>query len=650
MNKLLRYVLTFAIISLLSFGVIAYNVQTGYVKTRGRLDASGKVIPGKRISNVLIVIKGGNSAKSDASGDFSLKVPANNFYLSNIKKENYIVSDPDILSKSYSCSPNPLLLVLDEPAVQVDDRLASERKLRRTLQKRLQEREDEIETLKEQNKITQDEYHKRLQKLYAEQESNEKFIAEMADKYSKMDFDQLDEFQARMAALIQNGELARADSLLRTKGSMDDREAEINRLRNANKEERIELNQREENLKRSEQMQQQLLTDFGADCYSHFEICKLKCDNDSAAYWIERRAQADTTNVDWLFDAGAFIHEYLADYPQALQYYHRALSRATAQFGENHPDVATCYNNIGNVYNIQGDYTRALEYYDKALKILLHNDENHPDVATSYNNIGILYSSQDNYTRAWEYYDKALKIRLQIFGENHPDVAACYNHIGSVYYYQGDYTRALEYYDKALKIQLLKLGENHPDVAACYNHIGAVYDSQGDYTRALEYYDKALKIRLLKLGENHPYVATCFYNIGLVYYRQGDYSQALENYDKALKIQLQIFGENHPDIAERYNNIGAVYDSQCDYTRALENFEKALKIRLQIFGENHSDVAKNYGCIGLVYDSQGEYTRALEYLERALTISHNFFDDNNSFIIDLKNFIQEVKGKLAEKQ
>ena len=37
--------------------------------------------------------------------------------------------------------------------------------------------------------------------------------------------------------------------------------------------------------------------------------------------------------------------------------------------GENHPDTAASYNNIGSSYDNKGDYDKALEYYNKCLNI-----------------------------------------------------------------------------------------------------------------------------------------------------------------------------------------------------------------------------------------------------------------------------------------
>jgi len=68
----------------------------------------------------------------------------------------------------------------------------------------------------------------------------------------------------------------------------------------------------------------------------------------------------------------------------------------------------------------------ALEYHLKALDIRkLIYGENRPEVAISYMNIGSAYYSQGDETKALEYYMKSLDIRKAIYGENHPDVATC---------------------------------------------------------------------------------------------------------------------------------------------------------------------------------------------------------------------------------
>ena len=205
------------------------QTQQGYVKTKGRKGGNGAVVPGKRITGATVQVKGGNAVVTQANGTFSFPIPAKKYYIQNVKKQGYVLVDPEVLTKQYIYSTNPLILVLETPEQQTDDKLASERKIRRTLQRQLQQREDEIEDLKEQNKITREEYQNALQKLYAEQETNEKLIGEMAERYSQIDYDLLDEFNRRISDCIIEGRLAEADSLLRTKGDIQDRIAAVHK-------------------------------------------------------------------------------------------------------------------------------------------------------------------------------------------------------------------------------------------------------------------------------------------------------------------------------------------------------------------------------------------------------------------------------------
>lgn len=603
--------------------------QTGYVKTPGRLGPKGELISGHRIAGATLYFRDISAVGSGADGTFTFAVPGRSFVLTRVQKKDYELTDHDMLGKSHSTSGEPFIVVMDTPDALLERRLASERRQRRTLSDQLRAREDEIEALKAQQKITEADYRKKLQELYASQDKNEKLIAEMAERYARMDFDQMDDFRRRVAACIQNGELTRADSLLNTRGSLESRAAEIRDKKAALRANAEDIARRQQEQSKAESMTAREVDDFGADCYNRHEICLLEHKNDSAAYYLELRAAADTLNLEWQNDAGRFFYDYIADYNKAMYYFNRILSACGVKDDNNYWE-AVAYSNIGSIYFSHGDYNQALEYYEKALKIWLDIfSGNHHEVATNYNNVGYAYQSQGEYTKALEFYEKALKIWLGISGGNHLAVATIYNNIGSINSSQRNYTQALECYEKALSIQLHILGENHPNIATIYNNIGFVYDSQGYNAKALEYYEKASRIWQDAFGENHPDVALVYSNIGSAYDSQGDYTRALEYNEKALKIWLAAFGENHPDVATIYNNIGAAYDSQEDYTQALEYYGKALKIRLEILGENHPDLATTYNNIGIVYFKQGDYAQALEYFEKALKIRVDIFGENH---------------------
>jgi len=593
--------------------VIAQN-QNGVVKTRGRM-INGKYVPGRGLPGAIVSIKNRNDVGvKNADGSFSFPVNGKPFMVQSVNKVGYALVDADAIPKTYTYSPNPIYLVMETPEQITQDKLDSERKIRRTLQRQLQEREDEIEALKAENKISQQKYQEELQKLYADQENNEKLISEMAKRYSELDYDQIDEFYRQVSNYIEQGELTKADSLLRSRGDLK------SQIEKHIKDGEI-IQQEKEKVQRAESAHNYDKEEFAHRSYGYYESFKMQHQNDSAAYYIELRAKLDTTNVKWLDDAAQFISEYQARYKDALEYNDIGLRQSIIQYGEESEWTTIFYNNIGNVYHNLGDYSKALEYHQKSLEIREKAlGLEHPDVATIYNNIGGVYDKQGDYSKALDYHQKSLDILEKVLGLEHPAVAASYNNIGNVYYKQGDYTKSLEYHQKSLRIREKVLGLEHPDVAISYNNIGLVYDKQGDYSKALEYHQKSLEIREKALGLEHPDVAVSYNNIGNVYYKQGDYSKALEYYQRSLEIGEKVLGLEHPDVALSYDNIGLVYNNLGDYTKSLEYYQKSLEILEKALGLEHPYVSVSYNRIGNVYDKQGDYSKSLEYYQRSLEI------------------------------
>ena len=86
-------------------------------------------------------------------------------------------------------------------------------------------------------------------------------------------------------------------------------------------------------------------------------------------------------------------------------------------------DNADILSDYAKMYYTLGEYNKAIEYNEKALKINLATlGENHPTIATSYNNIGLAWDGKGEYEKAIEFYNRALKIFIATLGENHPKV------------------------------------------------------------------------------------------------------------------------------------------------------------------------------------------------------------------------------------
>ena len=128
-----------------------------------------------------------------------------------------------MLSKKQQYSSNDLILVMNKPDEQLEDQLETESRIRTALNDQLQKKEQELKRLKEQNAITVEKYLELRKELMASHHDNEKLINEMVETFSKIDYDQVDEISRKISGYIINGELIKADSLLRLKGNIEER-------------------------------------------------------------------------------------------------------------------------------------------------------------------------------------------------------------------------------------------------------------------------------------------------------------------------------------------------------------------------------------------------------------------------------------------
>ena len=188
------------------------QTQQGYVKTPGRR-VNGQTVPGKRLNGVTVQVKGRNAVVSKADGTFSFPVPSNKFSIQSVKKQGYTLIDPEAIAIQYTYSPNPLILVMETPQKLNEDRLAVEQNLRQNLHDELKDKEGELINLKDQNQITIEEYQAALSKLQNDFTSKDLAIESMANYYSRIDYDQLDEYNINFSDCILNGRLNEAYDL-----------------------------------------------------------------------------------------------------------------------------------------------------------------------------------------------------------------------------------------------------------------------------------------------------------------------------------------------------------------------------------------------------------------------------------------------------
>ncbi|CAF0814736.1 unnamed protein product [Didymodactylos carnosus] len=335
------------------------------------------------------------------------------------------------------------------------------------------------------------------------------------------------------------------------------------------------------------------------------------------------------------------IYQFMNQPAKATEHLEKSLEIDRQHLPE--ADSAGTYNNLGSIYDDQGDYEKALLYYNKALGTEL-NAPNSDQIrmANYYNNIGLVYHGLQRYSEALEMLEKSLQIQQKILPPNHPSLARSYNNISLVYNKQGNTNQAIEFLNKALEVQINSLPPNHPDLGTAYTNMGLVLNDQGKQKEALEMHEKALEIWLKVHPINQSKIAICYNNISKVYFAQRDNGKAIEYLNKALEIQVKFLPSYHLTLAITYSNLAFALKEQGKLSEALEMHEKCLQIRLKALPPNHRQIAEVYHGISLVYRSLCDYDKELEYLNKTLEIKQKLLPANDPSLATTYRHISEV--------
>lgn len=238
--------------------------------------------------------------------------------------------------------------------------------------------------------------------------------------------------------------------------------------------------------------------------------------------------------------------------------------------------LAGALNNIGYVYDTQGNIPKALEYYHKSYKIQeeLGNKEG---IAGSLNNIGLIHLSQGENLKALEFSHRSLKIYEKLGIKS--KIANSLVTIGFVYLAHEDTLKALDYYHKGLKI--FEEIESKLGVSSSFNNIGFIHHVQGNIPKALEYYYKSLEIRE-EIGAKEG-IANSLSNIGKLETDQGALVLAEIHLQRSLKLAYELGSPAR--IAETSLNLSDLAKKQGKHELALQMFKQHIQMRDSINNE-----------------------------------------------------------------
>ncbi|MBQ2984152.1 MAG: tetratricopeptide repeat protein [Candidatus Gastranaerophilales bacterium] len=290
----------------------------------------------------------------------------------------------------------------------------------------------------------------------------------------------------------------------------------------------------------------------------------------------------------------------------------------------NNPSDAQSYNNLGAIYQKQGDFEAARAQYQKAYAL-----DNKDEV--SLYNLASLYVQQKNFQNAIAIYDKLLI--------NNPQNIEVMNYRANALLELMRYDEAISQYEKMLALNpnnqeiktkidniifnnfkgeklnsylLKKANANQNSYEAQFNYAFEMHKNK-NYLQAVEYYNRALNI--------NPSKEETYLNLAQIYLEQKKYDELNKIVQKALLVmpnnsQILQYQKDLSNIqlAQKYE-IANKYFNAKDYQKALENY---LKI--------NDKTPELYSAIASCYWEMNDFSNADKYYSMILALEPNNSD------------------------
>jgi tetratricopeptide (TPR) repeat protein len=191
----------------------------------------------------------------------------------------------------------------------------------------------------------------------------------------------------------------------------------------------------------------------------------------------------------------AYTYVLSGQYQKAGPLYKESMTVLARELGEDHPEMATSWRQIGELQETLGEYDKAVSLYKKALAILeKKRGPEHPVLANILAKLAALCMELEMEKEAVPLYERLVRIQEKALRPTHPQLAISLNSLAESYRLQGRYADAFACYQKSLGINETLHGPEHPSVAAILQELAKLCISQRQPEEATHYQQRAAAI------------------------------------------------------------------------------------------------------------------------------------------------------------
>lgn len=192
------------------------------------------------------------------------------------------------------------------------------------------------------------------------------------------------------------------------------------------------------------------------------------------------------------------------DVPAQLELARDVLVLLRAQGAEQGLELANGLNNLGAAQTNNDDLAGAESTYVEAINVARRvAGEDHPMVALCLENLGNVYFRQGKVDQTARNLELVLAMRRRALGDDSEPVARTLTNMGAVYSRMGEFAEAERKYREAIPRLTERLGVDNPDVGIALLGFGKVLHKQGQLVESEATLRRSLNILVKAFGDDH---------------------------------------------------------------------------------------------------------------------------------------------------
>jgi CHAT domain-containing protein/Tfp pilus assembly protein PilF len=380
--------------------------------------------------------------------------------------------------------------------------------------------------------------------------------------------------------------------------------------------------------------------------------------------YLESNGERNTKRIRRLYSQGytnmGIAYRGLGKFEQALQQYLNARQVVVDTFGEQDPEMAIIYNNLGSVSYFDGDYGSAAEYFLRAASIITSIDgETSGNTAIAYNNAGSSFLSLGDIEAAATYLEKAQSIKESIYGRNHIDIAVGYNNLASLYVQRKQNRTAEEYFKLSIEIRENVYSKTHPSLSPPLLQLSNLYIQENRFDEARTLLMHVLEIGDLRLHESHPDVIEATLLISDSDFEQGNLEKAEEGYYSVIRMltdnRLQETASlDVDDISEVTNPVKFIESIRGLNSTLYKKYQNSNDERLLNRILHFTDIAANaIDFLQTTYQNEASKLNLLEknygIFSTALDVVYELYSDtgDNRYVDQMVYYSEKSRSRIA---